>query len=63
MNLYDLQHDIAWAQGGRKGRKPKPYPRPWPLVTTRKTRPAAEVTHEQIVAALRFAGHTAALPG
>lgn len=30
MDLYDLTHQIPWAQNGKKGSKPKPYPRPAP---------------------------------
>jgi len=60
MDLYDLTHYIAWAQGGSKGQKPKPYPRPWPDRKTVRTKPT--VTQEQIIAALREAGHTAPLP-
>lgn len=63
MDLYDLEHDIAWVQGGKKGPKPKPYPRPWPALTTTTTKPSAELTQDEIVAALRMAGHTATLPG
>lgn len=29
MDLYDLSHTIAWARGGRKGKEPERYPRPW----------------------------------
>lgn len=59
--LYDLHHRIAWAQGGGKGPKPKPYPRPW-ATSRRRVKPAASLTQEQILAALREAGHTAPLP-
>lgn len=27
-NLFDLTHELAWLQGGKKGQKPKPHPRP-----------------------------------
>lgn len=60
MDLFDLQHRVAWGQGGRKGAKPKPYPRPWPDRT--KSRPRPSVSPEVAIAALRAAGHTAALP-
>lgn len=28
-DLFDLTHSMAWAQGGGKGSRPKPYPRPF----------------------------------
>lgn len=64
MNLFDLTHQIAWAQGGGKGSKPKPYPRPWTQTDTgrRKAKPDESLTQAEIVAALRAAGHTAPLP-
>lgn len=63
MNQYDLDHQIAWAQGGKKGGRPKPYPRPWPTTKTkRKTKPDASLTQDQIIAALRMAGHDAPIP-
>lgn len=63
MDVYDLQHKIAHAQAGGKGKKPKPYPRPWPASTKTTTKPSVDLTQDEIVAALRRAGHTAALPG
>jgi hypothetical protein len=39
---------------------PKPYPRPFRK--TRKAKPAASLSQEQIIAALRGAGHTAPIP-
>lgn len=60
MDLFDLQHQIAWAQGGKKGPRPKPYPRPWP--DRKKSRPRPTVTPQVAIAALRAAGHTAELP-
>lgn len=60
MDLFDLQHQIAWGQGGGKGPKPKPYPRPWPDRQTSRTKP--QVSQEQVIAALRFAGHEAPIP-
>lgn len=30
LDLYDLTHQVAWAQAGGKGSRPKPLPRPWP---------------------------------
>ncbi len=62
-DLFDLTHQIAWAQGGGKGGKPKPYLRPWPSRTTSRPRPDPSLTQDEIVAALRKAGHTAPLPG
>lgn len=26
LDLFDLQHQIAWTQGGKKGQSPKPHP-------------------------------------
>lgn len=63
MDLYDLYHQIAWSKAGGKGPKPKPYPRPWPASTKRRTGPDKSLTQDQIIAALRAAGHTAPLPG
>lgn len=60
MDLYDLQHQVAWAQGGGKGARPKPYPRPWAKRTTKRTKPS--LSQDQIIAALHAAGHTAPLP-
>lgn len=60
MDLYDLTHHIAWKQGGGKGSKPKPYPRPWPSRTKRVTKPS--LTQDEVFAALRDAGHTMPLP-
>jgi hypothetical protein len=60
MNLFDLQHQIAWAQSGGKGRRPKAYPRPWASRETKRTR--THLSQDEIVAALRAAGHTAPLP-
>lgn len=56
-DLYDLQHM------SKAKRKPKPYPRPWPDRVKKNLKPSADLTQDQIIAALRFAGHTAALPG
>lgn len=54
-DLYDLTHAIA---AGKK--RPKPYPRP--EVKKKRVQPDKSVTQDQIVAALRMAGHTAPLP-
>lgn len=62
MDLFDLRVMFRWADGGRQGQKPKPYPRPWPAQTTKRAKPDASLTQEQIVAALRAAGHTAPIP-
>lgn len=62
MDLFDQKNHIEWIQGGKKGKKPKPYPRPWPDKTRTTTKPDADLTQAEIVAALRMAGHTAALP-
>jgi hypothetical protein len=62
MDLFDLQVLFRWVDGGKKGQKPKPYPRPWPAQTKKRVKPDASLTQEQIVAALRAAGHTAPLP-
>jgi hypothetical protein len=60
MNLYDLTHQIAWAQGGGKGTRPKPHPRPWRDQSKRHMRPT--VSQEVVLAALRMAGHTGEPP-
>lgn len=57
MDLYDLQHM------SKSSKKVKPYPRPWPLAHKTTTAPDKGVTQEQILAALRFAGHTGPVPG
>lgn len=56
-DLYDLQHQ------SKSEKKVKAYPRPWPERTKTRTSPSADLTQEQVVAALRFAGHTANLAG
>lgn len=62
MNLFDLTHQIAWRQGGSKGPRPTPYPRPWRNRTTKRAKPDASLTQDEIIAALRRAGHTAPIP-
>ena len=62
MDLFDLQVMSRWRDTGSKGQRPKPYPRPWPKQTTKRAKPDASLTQEQIVAALRAAGHTAPIP-
>lgn len=57
--LADL-YDAFVMANTRRGRQPKPYPRPWPDKS--KSRPRPTVTPEVAIAALRAAGHTAALP-
>ena len=60
MDLFDLQHQIAWAQGGKKGPRPKPYPRPWP--DRKKSRPRGSVAAVVGIEELRAGGHTDGLP-
>lgn len=60
MNLFDLMHEIAWAQGGKKGSRPKPHPRPWSDRKTRRAKPT--VSQEEVIAALRSAGHMGPIP-
>lgn len=60
MNLFDLMHQIAWAQGGKKGMRPKPHPRPWPAQTKSRTKPT--VSQDEVIAALRLAGHMGPIP-
>lgn len=60
MNLFDLMHQVAWAQGGKKGAKPKPHPRPWPDATRSRTKPT--VSQAEVIAALRMAGHEGPVP-
>lgn len=62
MDLFDLQVRTRWVDGGKKGKQPSPYPRPWPDRVTKRAKPDASLTQEQIVAALRAAGHTAPIP-
>lgn len=57
VDLYDLQHT------SKAKRKPKPYPRPMPERTVRRHQPDATMTQADVIAALRMAGHTKALPG
>lgn len=56
MSLIDLTHQIAWSQGGRKGPRPRPFPRPWPDGSRKVAKP--ELSQEEVLAALRYAGHT-----
>ena len=60
-DLFDLTHEVAWRDGGRKGSKPKPYPRPWATDTTRRTLKPS-VSQERVLEALRDAGHTMPIP-
>lgn len=60
MDLFDLTHQIAWRQGGSKGARPKPYPRP--MRGKRKTRPRPTISQSAVMEALRAAGHTAPAP-
>lgn len=62
MELFDLEHQVAWSQGGGKGGKPKPFPRPWDKPKSRRAKPDESLTQAEIIAALRAAGHTAPLP-
>lgn len=61
-DLFDLTHQIAWAKGGRKGKTPDPYPRPWPSKDSKHIKPRPDLTQDEVIAALRMAGHTAPLP-
>lgn len=55
MDLFDLTHEIAWAQGGGKGRRPAAYPRP-------KVRALRDARREAAVERrLRAMGHGALL--
>lgn len=56
-DLFDLQHQ------SKSEKKVKPYPRPWPDSVKKHVQPDKNVTQEQILGALRFAGHTAGMPG
>ena len=62
LNLYDLTHQVAWAQGGGKGPRPKALERPWQGETTR-SRVKPTVSQEDVIRALRFAGHHGPIPG
>lgn len=61
MDLFDLTLHIAWQQGGGKGSKPQKYRRPWPDTTSRRVKPS--VSQEDVIAALRYAGHLGPVPG
>lgn len=56
-DLYDLMHQL------KSPKKIKAYPRPWPERTSKRATPDADVTQDQVIAALRWAGHTALAPG
>lgn len=58
-DLFDLQQAVAMA-GSKK--KPTPYPRPWPTKVSKGLAPGADITQDQILDALRAAGHDGALP-
>ncbi len=57
MDLYDLQH------ASKVKKTPKAYPRPWLTSTKEHLKPSIHLTQDEIVAALRAAGHSALLPG
>jgi hypothetical protein len=61
LDLFDL-HAVWRQERAKSRRKPKTYPRPWPDMTKTRTKPGADLTQDEIVAALRMAGHTAKLP-
>ena len=54
MNLFDGFAEV-------NSKHPKPYPRPWPDRERKRLKPS--VPQDVVLAALRRAGHTAALPG
>lgn len=56
--LVAMDHYDAYAKATFK--RPKPYPRPWPDRT--KSRPKPTISQEEVIAALRMAGHTGPLP-
>ena len=58
-DVYDLTARIA---AGKKWTKKNAYPRPIGKRTVRRTKAGAEITQEDIITALRAAGHTAPLP-
>lgn len=60
MNLFDLTHQIAWAQAGGKGKRPTRHPRPWADETKKRAKPT--VSQERVLAALRAAGHAGPVP-
>lgn len=63
MDTFDLTHQVAWSSAGGKGARPKKYPRPWPDSSRRRTGPDPSLSQDQIIEALRKAGHTAPVPG
>lgn len=62
MNDYDLKHQIAWVQGGKKGPRPEPYVRPWPDKVRKHLTPGKSLTQDEVLAALRAAGHDGEVP-
>lgn len=52
-------HDIL---AGAYLKKPEFWPRPWPDKVKKRSKPDASLTQEEIIAALRKAGHTAPIP-
>lgn len=57
MELWDLQY---LKTGAKKRIR---YPRPWPSKTKRTAKPDVSLTQDEIIAALRMAGHTGPVPG
>lgn len=58
MDKFDLDHQIAWRQGGGKGKKPDPYPRPWKTNTeTRRRGNATGRTPQEVREILADFGH------
>ena len=57
LDLWDL---LLWSHP-RKG-NPKPHPRPYKERTTTRAKPATTLTQDEIVEALRGAGHAGPLP-
>jgi len=55
-DLYDLQHQ------SKSKKKVTPYPRPFGSRRRKKVKPSPSLSQDQIIAALRSAGHTAPLP-
>ena len=57
MDLYDLLRAV---NSDPKKARPKPYPRPWGVTDMTVAKPS--ISQEEVLAALRYAGHTN-LPG
>lgn len=59
MATYDLQLARAWVEGGKKGSKPEPYPRPWKReAEVTRLGNTDGMTNEQVRQILNAHGHS-----